>query len=352
MNYGLENLLINNIAMADSIRKIEEKDFEEVTKLFDHDNDLKEIKWLFSDPNTPNSFNAFVATNSENEIIGVLGYKYTSYFQGDNEIEIVIPMNWIVKSNYKGFAGVLLFKKVSELKEVAIAVWGAPKAKELYKMFKYKHLIYSDNYYKVLKPFSYFRIIEGSSMLKKFALFTYLMPSYINFKYKKKNTYDINLVEYNYNNFTQEKLYDNIFAKRVTKNYIDWLLKCPSVETYGFVVKKGDEGLGICVLYKKKINNTYKGRIVHLPYLGDDYKLWSSVIDKCSSFLKSQGCCFISAIGIHKTAKSAFSESKYTLFKRHSEPIYVKDGDNKIEPFNIDNWYFQYSEGEIAFRNF
>ena len=102
----------------------------------------------------------------------------------------------------------------------------------------------------------------------------------------------------------------------------------------------------------KKIDNTYKGRIVHLPYLGNDPKLWISVIDKCTLFLKSKGCCMVSGISINEMFRHGLYKSGYVKIKKHQEPMYIKDKDGIMNSFDFKNWYFQFSDGDLALRNY
>tara|TARA_R110002073_G_scaffold72537_1_gene177536 strand:- start:544424 stop:545440 length:1017 start_codon:yes stop_codon:yes gene_type:complete len=338
--------------MSFTIRKITIDDFEEASSIFEFDNSVEELKWLFQNPDDENDYNAMVAIDNNNEIIGVLGYFLSDYRNKDQKISVVIPMNWIVKTGYKGFAGISLFKKVTNIRDTSIAIWGTDVVKKLYPMFKFKHVIDSDIFYKIIKPRRYFKILKRKNILKKIGVFLFLIPSYFN-KPLKRNLYsDVKLVPYTFDNFIQEKASFNTIKKVINKNYVDWMLKCPSVDSFAFVVQREEEIFGICVLYIKRIKNTYIGRIVHLPELGVDVKLWYSVINECVNFLKSKGCCFISAVGIDEVEEEGITKSGFTKFHVHREPIYVKNENDTFNSMSFSKWSFQYSDGEIMLRNF
>lgn len=97
--------------MPETIRRLETADLENVSKLYDDRKSLEELKWLFHDFEKPDNYNGFVAVDENNRIIGVIGYCLSEYHQKNEKISGVVPMSWKLAADYKGFAGVQLFKK-------------------------------------------------------------------------------------------------------------------------------------------------------------------------------------------------------------------------------------------------
>jgi len=118
--------------MAEIIRRIEEKDFKAVSALYNGRKSVEELIWLFTNPEDSNSYNAFVAEDKENEIIGVCGYVQSTYFDNKINKSGVIPISWKISSDYKGMAGVLLFKKIISLGDFGITIAGSDTAQNLY----------------------------------------------------------------------------------------------------------------------------------------------------------------------------------------------------------------------------
>ena len=58
--------------MKEIIRSITKEDFEEVSALHDFDNDVDELKWLYRDTDDKNTYNGFVAVNTNNEILFIM----------------------------------------------------------------------------------------------------------------------------------------------------------------------------------------------------------------------------------------------------------------------------------------
>lgn len=343
--------------MAEIIRRIEEDDFKEVSDLFlengilEEGNTVEELMWLFTDPECPEQYNAFVALNDQNSIIGVIGYTLSNYIQGADTFLGMTPFSWKLKSGYKGLAGVSLFKKVSEFGDIKIAIGGTNIASKLYPLFKYKFLNRSNKYYKILNIPNYYKTLKGRSFRKRISNIGYLIPSYFKNTRQKSLYKDISLVPYMQNNFVEDDHSANVLRKKLTRPYLDWQMRCPRLKVHAFVLKRGNDNLGMCVLSVQKFDSTFKGRIIHLPFLGDDLILWNSVINQCLEFLKDQGCCFVSGLAINDTYKSGLIQSGFITIESHVETIYAKDGNREIAQFDYRNWHFQYSEGDIGFMD-
>jgi hypothetical protein len=179
----------------------------------------------------------------------------------------------------------------------------------------------------------------------------FLLPSY--FKNLKKKSWDdkITLIEYDGNKILEEKVSSTIFKKKITKNYIDWLLNCPTLKTLAFHIKNKNENLGICVLYIQKVNNFNRGRIVHLPYLGANEEIWKNVIARCIAILKKENCCIVTGLAHNNLNQLGFLKSGFLKIKEHRKPIFIKDSTKKIVNYDLNNWFLQYSEGDKAYRD-
>ncbi|WKK66830.1 hypothetical protein [Lutimonas zeaxanthinifaciens] len=338
--------------MKELIRRIEESDFEHAAPLFKvpYKKSIEELKWLFKDPNDKNEYNGFVCISNE-ELVGVIGYIDVSYTDGTVDFKGVIPMSWQLKENYKGFAGILLFKKVLALGDFCIAIAGSSTAKQMYPMFKYRYLFNIYEYYKVLDLKSSFCLITKKGRLKSLAKLLWLNTARfrINIKFKKTR----NVVFENYNQ-TEEQIKEinyGIIRRKLNKNQINWFLKCPLVKSMAFKVYLDESFLGYVILYIKSQDGCNQGRIVHLPYV-DDKHLSYEIFHKCLQILKKHKCSFVSSWLHHDAHSSSLKNHGFKRIKNKIIPFYLKDKRNVFENHNLDNWFLQYSEGDKAYRNF
>ncbi len=335
--------------MTEVIRKIEENDFEAVSALYNGRKSIEELKWLFTNPDDSTIYNAFVAVNN-NKVIGAIGYSSSIYKQEKIELFGVIFMSWIVASDYKGFAGISLLKKASGIGDFAIAISGSNLGQSFYPMLKYKYISNSDIYFKILNSKGLYNSFKRKTLIKTAGMIGLLLPTYFNNPNKKTLQKDIEFIPYNGNNYVKEKEYKNIFTKKMTKKNIDWLLKCPNLNTSAFCIKNDNDYLGICVLYIQKTKNTIKGRIVHLPFLGFDKEIWVSVIDKCLSFFRKEGCTTASGLAHQKMSHSGFKDAGFKNINGYDKPNYIKDLNGHLESIELSNWHLQFSEGDKGYR--
>lgn len=334
------------ILMSDKIRKIIEKDFSEVSGLFNQRKSVEELKWLFRDPQNPEQYNAFVALDSSGRIVGCIGYVISKYKQNEKELNGVIPMSWKILSYYKGMAGVFLMKKVLEIGDFVFTVGGTKIAHTLFPIFKLEFLKGGYKYFKIFNISKFYISLEDN-LLTKILKTILLMPAYFK-KLESKNIYkDLKLTAYNPDTFTPDLLENKDFHKPLSKAHLSWLLDCPVGRAYAFNIKKGEKNFGVCVFYIKEFKNTCRGRIVYLPFLGKDLKLWRSVLFKSFEFFKAQGCCSISAIATNSTWHNGYQTGMVRFLK--SRPIYLYDKKLKLKDIDLKNWNLQYNEGDSAY---
>ncbi len=335
-----------------TIRRIEEDDFEAISALYNGRKSVEELKWLLSDPDDIKKYNAFVAEKKDKSIIGVIGYSLSTYVQNTKSIEGVIPMNWKIADDYKGMAGVLLFKKVLSLGDYGIAISGSKTAQDLYSLFKYQLKGNISQYYKVLDLFTMIKHYKRKSAIKTYGMIAEISPGFFKNNYSYNKEQSLKFSPYDSKNFPVVSNNQDTFQKKITKNYIEWLLSCPTVKALAYNITKDSKEYGTCILYIYNNGKMKFGRIVHLPFLAGNKQLWKEVISKCSGILKEKGCALVTGVALNDLNKEGYQNSGFIEIKKHAKPLFIKDAKNMLEPFNIDNWFLQYSEGDKGYRNF
>ena len=335
--------------MSEIIREIEENDFYQVSKLYNFRKSIDELKWLYTNIDDAKSFNAFVAINADNEIVGVIGYALSEYCQGDKYFTGVIPMTWKLCDDYKGLSGVLLFKKILKLGSVGIAIGGSDTAKDLYPLFKFKQISTIDIFYKILNYPETYKSFSSKKYFLRIGLISYLFFKNIRNFFNDVNYDDIHLEPYTGSDYKEVE--SQTLSKKVTKKHIDWLLRCPKLESFAFHISHNEEYFGICIVYVQDFKNYKKGRIVHLPHLGNKPIVWKKVISKITDFLYTKNCCLITGLGHNVMNRSGFINSGFVTIKGHSKPLYIKDHKQITETFAIHEWLLQYSESDKAYRD-
>ena len=127
---------------------------------------------------------------------------------------------------------------------------------------------------------------------------------------------------------------------------LNWFKKCESLESYIFSVKHGNINYGILYLYKSRNRYGADGRIHHLPNMGNDLRLWISLIEKIENYFKFLGCVNISVCCTHPTFLKALDVLRYRMIEKNN--IWIFDPKNKINNKKI---HLTYIEGDHGFRN-
>jgi len=237
-------------------------------------------------------------------------------------------------------------KKALEQGDIGVIVGGTKTAQTLFSMFKLNDIKKSAKFFRVFNPWLHFKYMEGD-FLRKLIKTMVLMPSTL-IKIKRRDIYsDVELIKNVSGDSAEEVKSYAYFYKKKNKNYVSWLLKCPILKTYSFHIKKGDKNLGTCVFYIKKLKFTSRGRIIYLPNLGNDLKLWRSVLYKALEFFKANKCCVVTSLASNHVSKKGYSTGMLKSIVKI--PIFLKDTKNLITDFDLNTWDIQYIEGDRGY---
>ena len=336
--------------MSLKIRRLIKEDFPQVSKLFDSRKTIEELEWLYYNLEDPSIFNAYVAVDDQNTIIGVDAFILSSYSYNNNQIIGVTPITWMVKSDYKGMAGISLFKKVLEHSNLSIIIGGSQTSLDLYPLFKYRAISKISMYYKILNLTAYYKSLKDKSVKKRIKMLLYLLPSRFKYAAKSNLTKDIEFIAYARNNYEEEKIVQNVFEKKLSKKCLDKFLDCPLLQSHAYLIRKNKQHLGFCVLYIDDIDGIKKGRIVHLPFYGTDHKLWNSTINYCVKLLKKAQCCVITIQAQHHLYRKACVDNGFINIKTHDTRIFLRDLEGSMKDVPDSSWNLQFSEGDHAYR--
>ena len=100
--------------MSLTIRPLKKEDLPQISALYNARKTVEELEWLYKNLENPSVFNAFVAEDENHAIIGVDAFILSTYVFNETKHLGVTPITWMLKPDYKGMAGISLFKKVLE----------------------------------------------------------------------------------------------------------------------------------------------------------------------------------------------------------------------------------------------
>lgn len=331
--------------MKSKIERISsEEDFIGVHNLYEGRKSIQELKWLYTDPNSSEYYNAFVAKTETNQVIGVIGYQTSIFKQGQTRLKGVIDFTWKVSPGIKGLHGLMLKKKIFEFGDFLYGMGGSKDAQKLSQMFKYKAVTRYCRYYKILNLKQYKGSLEKEGFKMKVGKLAYLIPSIFLRSPKGMISNDVRFSNYKSGSIPFEESEITI-KNNISNNHVDWLLQCPLVESFAFNINKGSNYLGTCVCYIGIVNYIKIGRIVYLPFLGNDVEIWVNVIENCLKIFKENNCAFVSAVGSHKMNKAGLKKAGFIGNIMDKKLVTVSDKMNVTENFDFNLMQMQFSDG-------
>lgn len=333
------------------IRKATEKDLDAIGGLFPTRKDDSQLRWPLSSDINDNTLNSFVAVTEENRIVGHIGYVVSHYLYNESEWMGTYPILWIVSSDYRGSGiGKRLMNSVIDAGDISILFGGAEIARSMTPIFGFITKLKIFTYFKILNPIGYFQS-SGDSFQKKTAkalILCYNSSKRIKYAPFKQG---IRLEEYSGGGIARDLAKNNVFHNNQHKTYIDWILRCPFVNSYAFTIKRNNDdiGMAICFMNRNK-KGTIAGRIVHLSYLGDDLNVWRQVLANLEAFFREKGCSSISTLVSHPIYSKSLKDLGYATFKNSYLPFYLVDRKNVCSHIPDDFWHLTYVEGDLCPR--
>ena len=171
--------------------------------------------------------------------------------------------------------------------------------------------------------------------------------NYFNYKSRKRiKNKRIEIIPFSHKIDMDIKYIKGWLSNSPDQGTLNWFKKCESLESYIFSVKHDNTNYGILYLYKSRKRYGADGRIHHLPNMGNDLRLWISLIEKIENYFKLLGCVNISVCGTHPTFLKALDVLRYRMIEKNN--FWICDPQNKIKNKKI---HLTYIEGDHGFRN-
>lgn len=338
--------------MPEKIRLVQVADLIQLQQLYKDGKTVSELNWLLQDPDDESKLNGFVALNNDQRIVGMIGFVSGVYRLGDAEINGVIPMSWKIADDYKGLAGIQLFRKVMQLGAFSLTIEGSHLAQSVYPLFGLKNIGYSHTCMRLLKPFKYFISLKGRPLIRMIGNFAIMLQSYMKSSGSINGFLDIKRVAIEDIDKDTPYVHKEYFEKHISANYIKWLMKCPLNDSLVFEIYREDEFVGYSVCYIKRMSKKIsRGRIVYMPNFGMNQILAKELIAYLENYLKMEGCSSIDISAMDENLFKTIISSGFIDYRSKDKPVFIKSG-NAIDKMGIcfEKWFMQYTEGDKAYR--
>lgn len=339
--------------MAYQINKITREDIPDIHKLYKEIftelphmiKSTQELEWLFSDPHQKSEFMGFIARTPEREAAGVICYSLNYYKFGNNKFKGAIPISWMVAPAHRGLLGIQLLIGVMKEGDFGFALHGSSEAQQSYKSVKLKYIGESKIYTKVIKPIPYVKSGKGFSIRSILKAFYFLgrkkgLPDKLVF------SLEAGLGSEGMHHSPVEHLSIIPEAKRNS-----WLHACPEVEMVSYTLFQNGHEKGPALCYISETNGIKRGRIVHIPYMGNVIDSYRQAIGLLEKELKSRGCCSVNALAMQSSSQQAFIRQGYKTHKNAKRALYVYDPEKLLEDLDLKQWYLTFYESDKGYRD-
>lgn len=338
--------------MVHLIKRINKGDLSDITEFVrrlypDKTVSIKDINllhWLMSDPSKPDSYNGFIARNENQEVTGIIGYSLNTYQYKDLKFTGVIPMSWLVSPTERGILGIQLLMKVMKMGDFGFAIHGSKDAINSYSAVKLKYAGVAYMYTKVLKIKRYAWSKDASSLIWWMKAFYYFGRGYKYLKNKSLMLQDYSGEPDHNNDITSD------LAMIPSEERNQWIMNCPKMEILAFsLILKGNK-VGSCLafIYIGRYD-LLRGRIVHVPFLGDDVKKYRQVISMIENELMKRGCCSVTVIAMNQYFRKALHRQCYKYIWNTARKVFIKDSKNLLVSIPISNWHLTYYESDKSY---
>ena len=334
---------IKQISRADlpDIQKLYQEIYAELPHLI---KEADELEWLYTDPHHGSDFLGYIAHTPDQEIAGIISYSLNPYKFGDHEYKGVIPVSWMIAPAHRGLLGIQLLKKVMKEGDFGFAIQGSKEAQQSYKVAKLKYVGAANIYTKVLKPLAYIRSQKGFSF-KSFLKTCYYLGRKRGLPGKSEMRLEPGLDSLGIHHSPVTHL---AMVPDAGRN--SWLKACPLVELLSYTVFHRGKEKGPALCYISNTKGIKRGRIVHIPYMGDETESYQQTIRLLEKELTARGCCSVNALAMQSASRRAFLLQGYKTRRNAQRNLYVSDPGNLLDGVDLNQWYLTYYESDKGYR--
>jgi len=344
--------LAKRIIMGYQINQITRSDLPDIQRLYqeiysEQPHLIKgsdELEWLFSDPHQEHDFLGYIARTPDHEIAGIISYSLNPYKFGDSEFKGIIPVSWMIASAHRGLLGIQLLRQVLKEGNFSFALQGSKEAQRSYKVVKLSYVGAANIYTKVLKPFAYIRSEKDFSLKCLMKTFYYLGRKRC---HPSKNAMHLE-AGLGGQGIHHSPVTHLTMIPDTNRNH--WLSACPLVELLPFTLYHQGKKKGPALCYISLTEGIKRGRILHIPYMGDETESYRQAIGLLEKELAARGCCSVDALAMQSASRNAYLLQGYRTHRSALRNLYVRDPGNLLEGVDLEQWYLTFYESDKGYR--
>ncbi len=288
-------------------------------RVFGRRRDPALLRWLLENPEAPGQIDSWVA-ETDGRIVGHTAVLKCRYHMGGGPTESlatgVHAYLWMVDSELRGRAGMKLGTAIVNHSDFHIVVGGSPTTKAILTGRRFAEAGEAKEY-RIGRAELPAGDGDGFALAPASAAAPPPAP-----------------------------LPAGVVANEAAPEHLAWLARCPDLESHLFALERDGCYLGPVLLFVNRRVSPAAGRLVHLPYLGDDPEAWSRGLATIARELARLECRSWTLLATHPAMARACDSADSEIVGRR--PVWIKERREVLG--GAETWHLTYLEGDLAYR--
>lgn len=270
------------------------------------------LRWLLRNPHAPDQIDSWVA-DRDGEILGHVAILKSGYLARGRRLTGAHAFLWMVEADSRGDAGLCLGRTIVRYDDFLIVLGGSPATKTILSGRRFSQAEEAREY-----------------------LFRRPAPA-------EDDGFDLS----DGNGAADEAVPapPTVCVNEATSEHLDWLAECPELEAHRFALAAGGRSLGPVLVYVNRRTSPACGRLVHLPYLGDEPERWTSALGRIGREFERLQSPSWSVLATHPALVEACEATGADLVGRR--PVWFR---KRRDVPGTEAWHLTYLEGDLAYR--
>jgi hypothetical protein len=288
------------------VRAVEEKDLPRIADLtesvFGVRRDVGLLRWLLGDPRTRERIDSWVAERA-GEVVGHTAVLKCAYLVAERRLTGAHAFLWMVDPRYRGETGMALGRTIVGYGDFLIVLGGTPTTQA------------------ILAGRRFTSVAEG----REFRVREWPPGSADGFDLVRRTPADAPC-----------RVPAGVAANEAAADHLEWLARCPELEAHRLALVKSGVELGTVLLFVNRRVAPVAGRLVHLPYLGEETEPWSWALARVGREMARLGCSSWTLLATHPALVRACEAAGAAV--AGSRPVWIRErlpdglGYRRVEP--------------------
>lgn len=300
------------------VRAAEEDDLPRIAELtesvFGVRRDVALLRWLLADPRSPERIDAWVAER-DGEVVGHTAVLKSEYRVAEQRMTGAHAFLWMVDPRFRGEAGMALGRTIIGYRDFLIVLGGTPTTRAILAGRRFTRVAEAKEY----------RVLGSQpGAADGFELTHRSVPA------------------------RPSPLPPGVAANEAAPDHLEWLAGCPDLEAHRLALSQEGRDLGTVLLYVNRRVSPVAGRLVHLPYLGEETGTWSLALARVAREMDRLGCASWTLLATHPALVRACDAAGAELAR--SRPVWIRGRGRRAVEDGFPVWHLTYLEGDLAYR--